>query len=565
MLNFDRWLTGYTLFGFLLVLLLSLLFFKTKFNEKSSTPQVGWVWGVAFFVILLFMRYPFIAYNKEMDIDESQMLAQALSLKNYWIYWTYVDGLTQGPLASYCLIIPSWLGMPFDYTSARLLGYVFLCITLFATFRTFANLFNWQAALLTFTPIAFFYLLSQGAFTTLYNEYVCLCLLALCFWLFSILYRQQTPDPVTLFLLGFLAGAVPFAKLQGVPTALLTVFFAGILVLMRSTRKWKAMAVLMIGGLLFPLIVAILAIRFNAIEYLWKFYILGNSRYSSGGSILEKALNYLNFLKMSGQFSCLAAGYLLLILFAGYNGLTRFLKLGKSGRPNLLFIFGLLQTLIAFYAVIKSGYTFPHYQQYIIIPLGLLTGVLLETALLNSQWSAQRVRLLSMTLLVMLFLPHLIAKLASIGGYTSKISAQINHSDLGKPLEISQVSKEITRYTQPGDAITIWGWHPAYHLETGLPQGTGDVISYRILTAAPDQKIYQNKYLSDLESRRPVVLVDQVTAHSFWFNNTISYGHEHTPKISHFIEQNYKHVATVNDERIYVRTDRLKASIAHHE
>ncbi|MCE7066945.1 hypothetical protein [Dyadobacter sp. CY326] len=561
MLSFDEWLTNYTVAGFLLVLAFSLLFIQNKFSNRSPPGRIGWLWAAGFFIVLLMMRYPFIAFNQELDVDESQMLAQALSLKNYWIYWKYVDGLTQGPLASYFLILPSWFGLPFDYTSARMLGFVFLSITLTATCCTFRNLFSWPAALLAFLPIAFFYLLSQGAFTTLYNEYVCLCLLSICFWLFSILYKQEQPASRTLFLLGFIAGMVPFAKLQGVPTAMLIVIFAGLLVLLRSIQKAKPLASLIFGGLLFPVIVTLLAVRFEAIEFLWNFYVLGNFQYSSGGSIWEKALNYLNFLRKSGQFAYLIAGYGLLIGYA-FVMAVRARKLLAS--TNLLFWFGLLHIVIAFYAVIKSGYLFPHYQQFVIIPIGIFTGVLLDMTFTENQWTAQKMRLIFMAGAAILMLPHFAGKAASVYAYSSKNRPHISRADLGKPLAVSPVSKEIMRYIVQGDAITVWGWHPSYHLETGLSQATGDVIAYRILTENSHQPFYLAKYLEDLKQRKPAVLVDQVTTQSFWFNDTARYTHEHFPGVNDFVLKNYQLVSTIQDERIYVRNDRVKTFAMQH-
>jgi uncharacterized membrane protein len=76
MLNFDEWLTNYTLAGFFLVLIFALLYFKVKINTAKPYQSNSWLWAILFFVLLFFMRYPFIAYNHELDIDESQMLVQ---------------------------------------------------------------------------------------------------------------------------------------------------------------------------------------------------------------------------------------------------------------------------------------------------------------------------------------------------------------------------------------------------------------------------------------------------------------------------------------------------------
>lgn len=557
MLNFDEWLTNYTLSGFLLITVSALCYVRAKVNSEGPFQPADWRWAAAFFGMLLFMRYPFIGYNHELDIDESQMLVQALSLKKFWIYWKYVDGLTQGPLTSYLLIVPSWLGMPFDYTAARLLGFLVLCLTLTATFLTFQNLFKGPVAVVIFAPVAFFYLLSQGAFSSLYNEYLVLFLLAVCFWLFSLLCRQSQPDVRILFLLGFVSGMVPFAKLQGVPIALVVVIFAGLMLLQRSPRKVRALVGLAAGGLLVPFVVLCFTIRLGVFDYFWNFYLIGNMEYSSGGSMGQKALNYPTFLRQSGQFLYLFMSYVCLITCA-------FWLLMRSGillkSINQLFWLGLFQIITAFYVIIKSGYLFPHYQQFMIIPLGIFSGVVLEAALPTIKWNSGKVRLASMAWMLTCLLPHIMNKLAAVTGHASLQRVQINKEELGKPLSISPVSKRILDFTLPGDNITIWGWHPAYHLETKLAQGTADVIPFRLLTPGPQQKGYQEKYLNDLKVNRPAIFIDLITSQSFWFNDPALYAHERIGEIDRFVAQNYLLVSVINGERIFVRKDRLQMS-----
>ncbi|MHA4739505.1 hypothetical protein [Dyadobacter sp. MSC1_007] len=554
MLNFDEWLTNYTLSGFLLVLIFALFYLRAKLNSEGPFESVDWRWATAFFAILFLMRYPFIAYNHELDIDESQMLVQAMSLKKFWIYWKHVDGLTQGPLTSYLLIVPSWLGMPFDYTSARLLGFIVLCLTLTATFLTFRNLFKEPVAVIIFIPVAFFYLLSQGSFSSLYNEYLVLCLLAICFWLFSLSYRQSQPDARLLFLLGFVSGMVPFAKLQGVPIALVIVIFTGLIILQRSTQKARALASLSVGGLLFPFIVLYFTTQHEAFDYFWKFYVIGNMEYSSGGSIWQKALHYPKFLRQSGQFLFLFMCYVFLII-CSLLLLVRSGILFKSMR--LLFWFGLVQIMIAFYVIIKSGYLFPHYQQFMIIPLGIFSGVVLEAAMPTIKWNSGKIRLAGLAWMLICLMPHVLNKLATVTRHASLPGVQIRKGELGRPLSISPVSKELLNFTLPGDNMTIWGWHPAYHLETKLPQGTADVVPFRLLTSGPQQKSYQEKYLNDLKTTRPAVFVDLITSHSFWFNDPARYAHEQIAEIHRFVAQNYQQVSAINGERIFVRKDRL--------
>jgi hypothetical protein len=554
MLNFDAFLTNFTSICFFLVLLFCLLFLRSALSQKSFGKIPFWVWGVVFFAVLALMRYPFLAYNQELEVDESQMLAQAISLKKYWVYWKYVDGLTQGPLTIFFLTIPSWLGMPFDYATTRLLGFVVLSATLVLTYLTFNNFFKRKVSLIIFAPIGLFYVLSQGYFSAVCNEYLVLLVLAFCFWLSSVIYTQPNPSGSTLFILGLVSGMIPFAKLQGVPTALMIVLFTFILILLRSRHKIRDVAVLGFGGICFPLLVFALVIQFGAFEYFWKFYIIGNIEYSGGGTMLSKLLAFPDFLRHSGQLIFLLLSFFILAVYS-LIVLVRSQSLGNIF--SLLFYFGVIHIFMAFYSIIKPGYYFQHYLQFLIIPIGLFTGVLVEAALAQTRWNSKNVWSYSLTWLAICMVPHTLYKVATITGRASRDNKHISIGDLGKPMIISPVSQEIKKYLRPEDDITIWGWKPAYHVETGAAQGTADVMIYRLMTPAPKQQDYIQKYLDDMERSKPVVFVDEVTDHSFWFGNPAQWGHENFPGIRSFVSKYYSQVATINGERIFVRKDRL--------
>jgi hypothetical protein len=554
MLNFDAFLTSFTSICFFLVLLFCLLFLRSALGQKHFGNIPFWVWGIVFFAVLALIRYPFLTYNLELEIDESQMLSQALSLEKYWVYWKYVDGTTQGPLTIYFLSIPAWLGLTLDYANARLLGFAVLAATLIFTYLTFNNLYKRKIALIIFAPIGFLYILSLGYFSALCNEYLVLLLLACCFWLFSILYKQPSLSTNVLFILGVVAGMVPFAKLQGVPTALMMALFAGILVLLRSKQKVKDLAVLGMGGIAFPALVFALVYQFGAFEYFWKFYIIGNIEYSGGGTMLSKLLAFPDFLRHSGQLIFLLVSYFILAVYAIIL-LIRSQNLGKIF--SLLFIFSLVHILVAFYCIIKPGYFFQHYLQFLIIPIGLLVGVLIEAALGQRRWTSKSAWSHALVWLAVCMVPHTLYKVATITGKASRDNAYIAVEDLGKPVEITPVAKEIKKYLRPNDDITVWGWKPAYHVETGAAQGTADVMIYRLMTPSPKQQDYIDKYLIDLERSKPAVFVDEVTDHTFWFGDPAKFGHENFPGIKSFVSTNYRQVAVINGERIFVRNDRL--------
>ncbi len=549
MLNFDGPLSTYSLIGFLLVFVLFLAPFHQTFRSKKHGLKL---WGILFVVLLSLMRLPFLAFNRELEVDESQMLAQAISLKKYWIYWKYVDGLTQGPMTIFSLIIPTWLGLSLDFTTARLLGFVLLAATLFFTFLSFRNLFGKTIAFLTFTPIGLFYILSQGYFSALYNEFFVLFLLSICFWIFTVLYLEQQPKGFTLFMLGFLTGITPFAKLQGVPTALIMILFAALIIVKRSRSIFKNLFILGLGGILFPFFVVAMTYHFGAFDYFWKFYVIGNLEYSGGGTIVEKLSRLPAFIAHSGQFLFLLFSYFLLLIAM----LPLILRSWSQIKEKLfLFSFGIMQVIFAFYSIIKPGYFFQHYWQFLLLPLGILCGLVLQIVLEQRDFARKTLDIYSLIWLAVCILPHLIYKFTTIAGYTAKNERTITLSELGKPLIISPTVRQINKYIKAGDDITIWGWKPSYHVESGAAQGTGDVMIYRLLTRAPKQQDYVRKYVEDLNRTNPAVFVDEITQRTLWFGDPRKYSYEKVPEIRAFVDKNYRLVSKVNEERIFLRND----------
>lgn len=117
-IHFDESPTLYWLIGYALAILLAFGWWKLPQKNKS------WILFFGGMALLLWMRLPVLVFNQEIDPDESQMLAHALTLRYDPIYWKFVDGQTIGPLDSYFLLLPSWFGFDLDYTSARIMGLI---------------------------------------------------------------------------------------------------------------------------------------------------------------------------------------------------------------------------------------------------------------------------------------------------------------------------------------------------------------------------------------------------------------------------------------------------------
>ena len=69
--------------------------------------------------------------------DEPQMIAGAITLERFPVYWEYVDGTTHGPLANVPLLIGNALGLPLDYAGARFVAGVLMIVGEASPMRAF--------------------------------------------------------------------------------------------------------------------------------------------------------------------------------------------------------------------------------------------------------------------------------------------------------------------------------------------------------------------------------------------------------------------------------------------
>jgi len=111
--------------------------------------------------------------------------------------------------------------------------------------------------------------------------------------------------------------------------------------------------------------------------------------------------------------------------------------------------------------------------------------------------------------------------------------------------------------------MSVWGWVPAYYVETGLSPATRDAVSHYLMSPGPYQSYFRNRYLEDLEQARPVAFVDAVARGAFLGPSGKAEKHEGFPELARFIDENYslwvdiKLVEGDSPVRLYLLKDRL--------
>lgn len=527
MFSFDDFPVVYFALGYLLAGAIALLA-----SQKNGKYQELFFLGLAA-ALLLVMRLPVVIFNQEINPDESQMLAHAITLQHYPIYWQSVDGTTIGPLDNYLLLLPSFFGKTIDYTAGRLVGVLCVLGSLWFFYQSVKNWLGESTARLALLPPLFLLTFTQEAdFVHYSSEQLPVFILNVALWLLSKNWDSSSKI-APWFFLGLVLGMSPFAKIQVVPQAAVIGLFA-LIQWWNTDKAFQKLSGLLLGAVAFPVATLAWAWAYGVLDDFWDFYVLGNLIYAGGSSLLESLFRLPHFFAKSPSFIAFLLTTLPWVLLA--------FKTATSAPRRLYFAVAWL--LAALYAATKSGNDFGHYLNLCIYPFGLMAALGFHTLLTNPKWTT------SVALFVGAvwtgWFGYKVVKHEAVNTYVSTADHRV---------PVSQVSKLIQQYASPNDRLVIWGWMCRYHVETQMPQGTAENHSERCIYPHPMREIYYKRYLADLKKNTPKVFVDAVGPNSLWLNDRKTQSHEAFPELNALISANYRLVGEVENTRVFVRTE----------
>lgn len=553
------------------------IFSITSMPHFDTYPTVYWLpvyalcWGLLwlairpqtnqrFFIVsallvLFLLRLPSIVFNNEINPDESQMITQALTLRHDPVYFRSVDGTTGGPLDSYFLIIPSFIGLPFDYITAHLTAFGLVAVCFWLLFQTAKRWFGSKAARLALLPLIFMFGLTQnGDFLHYNSELIALVLLSWSYFLYAQLLADRQPSLLRIGLIGLLLGMVPFGKLQAVPLAAVIGLFVGITILLRQNLSVQAkvgrIALLGVCSAAFPLLVIFLTYINGVYNDFVTFYIIGNFRYAGNTDQVKSLLRLPEFFQRGSEFDWLVK-FVLLVWIAGFvAAVRRKIRFTIESVQIAAFIITLL--IATLFAITRTGSEYVHYLYFLTGPLlfGLAYG---WQQLQTHERTGQQIALGATAVFLLLF------GIQTVQNYIHKTPMNPYSSEWqnGWVVQQSPVAKKVLTYARPGEKLAVWGWRCDYYVQTQMPQGVAENHTIRSAFNHPMLADYQKRYVSDFIRSTPPVFVDAVGSQNLWMNDRNTQGHELIKPLGQFVSAHYTYVGLVNDTRIYVRNDRV--------
>jgi len=512
-----------------------------------------WLFCALLAVTLFAFRWPLFFFEAELNPDESQLIAGAITLQHDPVFWRSVNGATYGPLDEYPLLLARLFFLPLDYGSARLVGTLLMLGTLFSTYRLLVHAFGDAVARVGLLPLASF--LSFLTFWDLVHyssEHVPVALLALAMAMLGGELVRADPKPRWSWcrLVGGIAlGAAPYAKLQTGPIAA-AVFIAVILLdAYARPRVWRRFlartATLMAGALLMPLGFLVMTLLSGTTEYAWRTYILQNLVYAGDHHFSHSAMlaGFVEYLKVAdGLYPFLAGCAVATLAGAGF-------ALKFTARTRHLLFLACALALASFVAVLFPGRRYTHYLLLLVVPAATLGA-----GIFGGCWEILRNRPTRILLLAAFCLVGILPQILSSG---QRAHPQLGHLRESQASARGEVARLILQHAKPGESLGQWGWMPRYHVQTRMPHATPEGNSVLEIAGSPQRDFYREHYLARLQAAPPPVFIDSVGPGSFVFENRSETGHETWEELADFIAARYELIADTAGTRIYLRKDRL--------
>ena len=494
--------------------------------------------GVA---LILAGRLRAIVFPIPLNPDEVQLGANALRVMRYGSGWSSLDSFSSGPLNSLVLVWPILLGKEVSLVSVRLTAWMAVSLVFvfsYLTIRRMSGRFN--GILFSLPLLVFFALNENNEFQHYSSELLPCVLLAASMFLVPLAAEGRCSALFWRSLgCGLLLGAVPFAKLQAVPIALVIGgFVAGSLLTSRWEGRLRAAVLLVLGPVLWS---ACYLLPLLATGQLSTFYL----------SYIKWAAWYVQEpLSLLGLHKLIAADALLRSVVYFVVGL--WVTAGLLGRSVLSRRGGGLALgvcVAGVFAVVRPGNSFPHYLM-LLVPFVVICGGV--TSRLEGRW--RKVAFLAVYV-GLAFLGR--------GELESVVHRRLSGTppfatELGYPLEMRS-HRLFSWIADSKSELFVWGWMPQWYLATGLCPATRETMTSAQIGESPLRDYYRGRLLEDLRRSTPELIVDAVKPESYEFRDSAGQGIGSFGELRRFVESRYAMVSDLVKKPmcpdIYVRRD----------
>ncbi len=476
---------------------------------------------VIFFTIFLFLLISransYLLSYEILNIDESQMMANAIRfhLNDYNIF--NFDGTSSGFLNSLVLNWPNLLGLEVTFFSTRFTSILILSLIFYLIFLYFrTELSKFLSLLIIFPGIIFFAFTGDPDYQHYSSELLSTLFIIFCLYGF----KKYSTQNSNFYLIGFLPlGLIIFAKSQIIPTA---ISLFGISCIYIILKKEFTNLIKISFFFTFPFISIILLYLFNG--YLYDYYLnyfefskAVVSKYSLGENIstniidTEKKLiesNLVKHLLYNSLFHYFYFQILLTIFIFFYFTKDIFFQLLK----NINFILIVICIISILFSISITGVIYRHYLTPLVPLTTLFTGTLFifnKNKILPSKYF----RILFTPLSLFLIISFMLENNKFYTAKLKKTRFNLENLNLNSP--------EIFKYLDvEGNKLFVWGWSPQWYVLSYMLPSDRATISQKNIEDYSNKEYFNKRLIGDLNKNNPDIIMDTVKPKSFYYTES---------------------------------------------
>jgi hypothetical protein len=496
-------------------------------------PARGLALPCAFAAAIIASRIPAILCDYEMNVDESQLIAQVRRYQLDMLPWRSVNGDTGGPLNTWYPLAAHLLGMPLGYSWAHALAACTLAATVVLAVVAAWRFFGRAGALLGGLLGTLWVVLHQITdFVQYSSELVPILLVAMS----AALVGRSFPLDL---LAAFLLGLMPWAKLQVVPIGL--VIGAWIVARTLWSRKEGApplaarirRAALIVLAAAAPSIVILSAVvRGGAWEECRRAYFVTNLSYAGQASLLPFLRRALDCTVLAGSMAPWCVGLLLAAFLVPWRRALA-AQLADWRGPGFLALCIVLASVAAW---ARTPTEWAHYDFFLLPGLILATAAVLAPGVPSSP-GFRKVGACALAAG---------AVYAAVLAGSAVNSGQVLLGLRARP-QAADALLAAVRGIAPGfRTLAVWGWRPSVYVRGGLTPPTRQANCGFLFIDNPSRGFLRARYAEDLESSLPDVVVDTggMSFEKYWHGvHAIE-----TPEVAPVLRRHYALKGTIDAE-----------------
>jgi hypothetical protein len=517
-------------------------------TKSEFTSEKWWRYLAVFFtgfaVSLVTWRLRPLLYDGEINVDESQVLFQAMRYELDPIPWRSVDGGSGGPLYTWAVFWAPIFGLKFDYFAARVTSILCVFAMMAGITLTLGELVTRRLALLLSFPTVTMLLVSLNLdYLFFSSEQLPSAIMAWGICLIALQTRRGSARNA--YLIGVLTGSLPFCKIQAGPAALYLWAVAAVVEIVNAGGVFaarRALGLLVLGGISVPALILVPVAVSGSWSEFTDLYLRAALVYKSSTSQAEgpSVGNFIMLLKSIPEFFShliVVSGISCFLLF--YT-VPKFMVGSLKSRALAVSVFGFGWILA--YSIYRTGFLFPHYTQFLIIPC-VLAGF--APAIFSTGFTAMQSRVLAGAVIVLVSLVQVPAAIKEFKSQKRFIG------DWGSGVQ--PIGEALRKLVTPGQTMQVWGYAPKFHVFSGIPPATRFATTVPLLYTDPGFAPFKQRilelFIQDFQRSKPALFVD--APDEFWFPDPstprgITARHSMQKEVAEIVARDYQLIGRVN-------------------